>query len=243
MRKHYPADWKVLSIKEIGRVVTGKTPSTNVPGHFGGEYPFITPTDMDGRKTIWETDRTVSQKGRAALSSTYLVPAKSVCVSCIGWQMGKVVLTGKQSVTNQQINTIIPNNEINPDFLYYSLSTRREELKSLGAVGVRTPILNKSSFERVKVRIPPLEIQRRIASILSAYDSLIENNTWRIQILEEMARRIYEEWFVRFRFPGHEKVKMVESELGLIPERLGSRKTRDFSIKHSELNKSRPTPF
>lgn len=60
--------------------------------------------------------------------------------------------------------------------------------------------------------------QRRIASILSAYDDLIENNTRRIAILEEMARRIYEEWFVRFRFPGHEKVRMVESELGLVPE-------------------------
>jgi type I restriction enzyme S subunit len=65
---------------------------------------------------------------------------------------------------------------------------------------------------------PEPKIQRRIASILSVYDDLIENNTRRIAILEEMARRIYEEWFVHFRFPGHEKVRMVESELGLIPE-------------------------
>lgn len=71
------------------------------------------------------------------------------------------------------------------------------------------------------LELPPLprrEGQRRIASILSAYDDLIENNTRRIAILEEMARRIYEEWFVRFRFPGHENVRMVESELGLVPE-------------------------
>lgn len=66
--------------------------------------------------------------------------------------------------------------------------------------------------------LPDVATQRRIASILSAYDDLIENNTRRIAILEEMARRIYEEWFVRFRFPGHEQVKRVESELGLIPE-------------------------
>ena len=69
-----------------------------------------------------------------------------------------------------------------------------------------------------KIPLRPLDEQHRIASILSAYDDLIENNTRRIAILEEMARRIYEEWFVRFRFPGHEQVKMVESELGLIPE-------------------------
>jgi type I restriction enzyme S subunit len=66
--------------------------------------------------------------------------------------------------------------------------------------------------------VPSAQRQREIASILSAYDDLIENNTRRIAILEEMARRIYEEWFVRFRFPGHEGVRMVESELGLVPE-------------------------
>ena len=65
--------------------------------------------------------------------------------------------------------------------------------------------------------LPPLDEQRRIASILSAYDDLIENNTRRIAILEEMARRIYEEWFVHFRFPGHERVRMVDSELGSLP--------------------------
>lgn len=66
--------------------------------------------------------------------------------------------------------------------------------------------------------LPSMDEQRRIASILSAYDDLIENNTRRIAILEEMARRLYEEWFVRFRFPGHEGLPMVESELGLVPE-------------------------
>ena len=73
-------------------------------------------------------------------------------------------------------------------------------------------------FRDAFVPVPPLAVQRRIASILSTYDDLIENNTRRIAILEEMARRIYEEWFVRFRFPGHEGVRMVESDLGLVPE-------------------------
>jgi len=66
--------------------------------------------------------------------------------------------------------------------------------------------------------LPPLPTQRRIAGILSAYDDLIENNTKRIKILEEMARALYREWFVHFRFPGHEKVKLVDSPLGQIPE-------------------------
>ncbi|MBI4454777.1 MAG: restriction endonuclease subunit S [Acidobacteria bacterium] len=72
--------------------------------------------------------------------------------------------------------------------------------------------------EREPIEIPLLPIQRRIAAILSAYDELIENNIRRIQILDEMAQRIYREWFVDFRFPGHENVKMVDSELGLIPK-------------------------
>ena len=63
-----------------------------------------------------------------------------------------------------------------------------------------------------------LQIQKKIASILSSYDDLIENNTRRIEILEQMAKLVYEEWFVKFRFPGHENVKMVPSELGEIPE-------------------------
>ena len=74
-------------------------------------------------------------------------------------------------------------------------------------------MLSKSRF-----RCRRLPISERIASILSAYDDLIENNTRRIKILEEMAQMLYREWFVNFRFPGHEKVQMVESELGPIPE-------------------------
>lgn len=86
-----------------------------------------------------------------------------------------------------------------------------------------------ASVEDLEVPAPDLPTQRRIASILSAYDDLIENNTRRIAILEEMARRIYEEWFVHFRFPGHEQVKMVESDLGLIPEGWSWRRLRNIA--------------
>lgn len=107
-----------------------------------------------------------------------------------------------------------------PAYVYYLASSdiiRKPAEKSMaGASGRQRADL--ASVEDLEIPAPPLPTQRRIASILSAYDDLIENNTRRIAILEEMARRIYEEWFVRFRFPGHEQVRMVESELGLIPE-------------------------
>jgi type I restriction enzyme, S subunit len=161
--------------------------------------------------------RGLSSQGAALLVNNYL-PPNSIAVSCIGWQMGKVAKITRSSFTNQQINTIIPHTDVEPDFIYYSLCTRREELKALGSVGTRTPILIKSTFENIQIPIPPLPTQHKIAAILSAYDDLIENNTRRIAILEEMAQSLYREWFVHFRFPGHEKNGMVKSALGLIPE-------------------------
>ena len=207
-----------MKIADLGRVITGRTPPSSRPECFGSEYPFITPTDMVGRKKANSTERYVSLEGAELLHSN-LVPAKSVSVSCIGWQMGKSIMTTKESFTNQQLNTIIPNQNIDPDFLYYSLSIRREQLLSLGSSsGVRTPILNKSAFSNLELLIPSLTTQEKIASVLSAYDDLIENNEQRIKILEEMAQSIYREWFVNYRFPGHENVRMVDSELGEIPE-------------------------
>ena len=102
-----------------------------------------------------------------------------------------------------------------PKFAYYFLKT-----KNLGQYdcGSANPTLNRNHLHPLLVKIPPLPTQQKIAGILSAYDDLIENNTRRIEILEEMARMLYREWFVKFRFPGHEAVQFVESELGLIPE-------------------------
>ena len=100
-------------------------------------------------------------------------------------------------------------------FLYYMLSgSRLSALNSDAAV----PGLNRNVAHREVFSIPSHPIQRKIAAILSAYDDLIENNRRRIEILEETAQLIYREWFVHFRFPGHESVRMVDSPLGPIPE-------------------------
>jgi len=108
---------------------------------------------------------------------------------------------------------------VDSHFLYYWLLSPdgKAELKKC-TIGSSQPAFTIVLLKGMKVNLPPESIQRKIAGVLSAYDGLIENNTRRIQVLEEMARRLYEEWFVRFRFPGYENVKMVESELGLIPE-------------------------
>ncbi len=99
---------------------------------------------MIGQKWAFETERYLSDSGSNLLKRN-LLPHGSVAVSCIGWQMGKVIMVSQPSFTNQQLNAIVPNQNINPDFLYYALVPWREQLLSLGsASGVRTPIINKS---------------------------------------------------------------------------------------------------
>jgi type I restriction enzyme S subunit len=103
----------------------------------------------------------------------------------------------------------------NPRFISYFLKTLAFASQNAAAA---VPGVNRNVLHRLPVKVPPLPTQRKIAAVLSAYDDLIENNTRRIAILEDMAQAIYREWFVHFRFPGHEGVRMVESELGPVPE-------------------------
>jgi type I restriction enzyme S subunit len=104
-------------------------------------------------------------------------------------------------------------------FLLYVLlgPDLQAQIRALGS-GSTVEHMRVPDAERLMVPLPPLDTQRRIAGILSAYDDLIENNERRIAILEEMARRVFREWFVDFRFPGYEAVRMVDTEAGRIPE-------------------------
>ena len=127
-------------------------------------------------------------------------------------------MTSKPSITNHQINSVVVNeHKYDPFFIYHLMTTLRDELIA-NAGGAATPIINKSAFSEIEVNVPPLPVQKRIAGILSAYDDLIENCQRRIKILETMARSLYREWFVNFRFPGHENIPFVPSPLGNIPQ-------------------------
>jgi type I restriction enzyme S subunit len=100
---------------------------------------------------------------------------------------------------------------------FFNSSVGQTATRSI-ATGSAQPNLNIPLLFSLSVPLPPLHTQRKIASVLSAYDDLIENNTRRIAILESMAQALYQEWFVRFRFPGHENVPLVPSPLGDIPQ-------------------------
>lgn len=121
---------------------------------------------------------------------------------------------------SSSVSIIRPNaSEIFPKYLYYWIKGHIFQ-NALYAIkgGVAQSYVSLEMIKSLPLNYPPLPTQRAIASILSNYDDLIENNNRRIKILEEMAKTVYQEWFVKYRFPNHENVKMVESELGLIPE-------------------------
>lgn len=190
-------DWIDHRIGDLGRVATGRTPPGTNPEYFGTEIPFLTPTDMDGRRRVGATDRMLSGRGQDILRNV-IIP-HGVAVSCIGWQMGKAILVDEPVITNQQINSIIPDPSKADDlFLYYVLNAKRDEIFRLGAGGSRTPILNKSGFESFILTLPPLCEQRKIANLLGGFDDKIELNQKMNGTLEAMARALFKSWFVDF---------------------------------------------
>ncbi|MBV5338218.1 MAG: restriction endonuclease subunit S [Deltaproteobacteria bacterium] len=196
-------EWRTITLDKLGRIVTGKTPPTSVSQYYCGEIPFVTPSDMDGRRIISTTGRYLTDSGVSAVANAR-IPADSIMVSCIGSDMGKASVAGSSCVTNQQINSIIVSDEHCALFVYYNLSSRKEEIRA-SASGSAQPILNKTSFGRLTIDIPPLVEQRAIASVLGAIDDQIELN-WRInETLETMARAIFKDWFVDFG-PTHTKI-------------------------------------
>lgn len=200
-------------------ITSGGTPSRAKPEYFC--------TQQEGHRwvkskelldcVITDTEEHITDQGLQKSSAKYL-PEKTVLVAMYGANVGQLGWLRYPATVNQAIcGLVVDPLKANFRYVYYALLATREGLIAK-AQGAAQQNLNQDAIKSFEIPSPDLPTQRRIASILSAYDDLIENNTRRIAILDEMARRIYEEWFVHFRFPGHEKVNMVESDLGLIPE-------------------------
>ena len=166
---------KKIHISDIGKVVTGKTPRTSVSENYGRDIPFLTPSDDLSHKSAPKTNKALTEQGLNEVKNC-LLPPQSVCVSCIGSDLGKVVMTVEPTVTNQQFNSIIPNKDFNADFVYYLMVQVGKELNYLSKTSTAVPIINKSSFSNYEVEVPNLETQEKIASILSSLDSKIELN-------------------------------------------------------------------
>ena len=206
---------KKIHISDIGKIVTGKTPRTSVAENYNGYIPFLTPSDDLSHKSAPKTTKTLTEQGLNEVRNC-LLPSRSICVSCIGSDLGKVVMIKEPTVTNQQFNSIIPNKNFNADFVYYLMTLVGRELNYLSKTSTAVPIINKSSFSNYEIEVPDLETQNRIASILSSIDSKIELNRRINDNLEQQAQALFKSWFVDFEpFRGGE---FVDSELGLIPK-------------------------
>ena len=207
------SDWKCYQLKNLGVIKTGKTPPSSCKDAFSNTgVPFVTPKDMNGVKTIFKTERYLSKIGLDSVKN-YLVPKNSIAVSCIGSDMGKAYLLSEDSVTNQQINTLIVNNNHNFEFIYYKLSIMQDYLKSI-AGGSATPILNKSHFSEIEIELPDLDTQNNFVEKLKYLDKKIQLNTQINQTLEQIAQALFKSWFVDFD-PVRAKVQALSDGLTL----------------------------
>lgn len=216
-------EWKEYKLGELGTVVTGKTPSLKNPEDWGDDMFFVTPTDYRNyRKYVDGSERKLSDIGVKRLANKILLPY-SVLVTCIGSDMGKVVMTKDPCITNQQINSIIPNESVDPHFLYYTLINSYDVLRVMGGDGTAVPIVNKRDFESIKIEIPSLEEQKRIASILSSLDDKIDLLYQENKTLEAMAETLFRKWFIEdakeeweekdiYTYAEHYKVSIVPNK-------------------------------
>lgn len=194
-----------IKISDIGETVTGKTPSSSLPEDFGNEFMFITPSDEFDEKYIHSTNRYLSNVGYNRLKSKSLKP-HSVLVSCIGSAMGKVTMNSDFAITNQQINSIVVNEEkYSSHYVYYLLKNNYNLLRNAASGSTALPLLNKSDFDELRLKVHiNLNTQQKIAAVLSALDDKIEVNNKINAELEAMSKTLYDYWFVQFDFPNED---------------------------------------
>ena len=177
-----PESWEVVQIKNTGTVVTGSTPSTKNPDFYGGSYNLVSPADLDKTKYVRSAHKTLTKQGFAKCRK---IPRDSVLVGCIG-NIGKLgMMADDCSATNQKINSVIPNIENNPHFLYYALQMCRPRLEQVAAK-VTVPILNKSNFEIFPIATPTREDQDKITDHLSVLDDKIEISKEKANSLKDL---------------------------------------------------------
>ena len=195
------SEWKEVSLSELGKTITGKTPSSQYPEDFGDEVPFITPSDSFEKKYISRSERYLSRLGSDRLKDK-IISSDSIMVTCIGSAMGKVAKNSLPSVTNQQINSIIVNENFDSDYIYYLFKNNYAVFRNAASGSTAIPILNKTDFDNLRFKVElDLNQQRKMVSILSKIDDKIEINNQINQELEAMVKTLYDYWFVQFDFP------------------------------------------
>ena len=193
---HYFSDdktqlWTQCSVSQIGKVITGSTPPTNDRSNYDGDLLFCAPGDVGEQKYISSTEKRVSPKGFALGRP---LPPNSVIVTCIGL-IGKLGIAKTSMITNQQINALVVSEGIDHEFIYYAFENFFPEYRS--KVSMQTlPILSKSEFEKLMIKVPDLDVQHKISSHLAAMDRRIEHTQQELNALIEHRRGIMQQLFI-----------------------------------------------
>ena len=195
-----PIRWEVAKLSQVGKIVTGTTPSTNVDIFWGEGFPFVTPSDFSSNKYVLKTERNVTEYG---VKKAKIIPKDSIMVSCIG-SIGEIAMSSGECLTNQQINSIICDKENNPHYIYYAMVFSKRRLKRWAGI-TTNPIVKKSLFELFPLPLPPLPEQQKIAEILSSVDKRIETLRKRKERLEKVKRGLMEDLLT-----GKKRVKLED---------------------------------
>lgn len=201
------------------RVTSGSTPLRSRSDYYeNGTIDWF----KTGELNDWFVESSSEKITQLALQETSVkvFPAGTVLIAMYG--DGKTITTlsmlRSPATTNQACGAmLVDHQQCDTTYFFYALKSRRHKLIGL-ALGGAQRNLSAKIIKDFCLPVPHLSVQRHIAGILSAYDELIENNQRRIRILEDMARSLYREWFVHFRYPGHESVPLFDSRLGQIPQ-------------------------
>lgn len=216
---------QTTKVGDLFDVKTGGTPSRAKPKFYlNGNIPWVKTQELVD-SVIYDTDEKITQDA-INNSNAKVFPKNSVILAMYGATVGKLGILGVDASTNQACATFIPSKNSDIKFLYYLLLRNRQRIIS-EATGSAQQNLSVDKIRNFEFGFPNFQTQKKIASILSAYDAKIENNNKIIKNLEATAQTIFNEWFVKFHFPGYEKVKMVESEMEGIPEGWGIKNIKD----------------
>jgi len=199
--------WEKKRLGDLAMIIMGQSPKSEYYNNRGDGLPFF-----QGNRDFGELHPSPSTY--CSLPSKIALP-KDILMS-VRAPVGALNLAAEECCIGRGLCAIRPNRS--GRFIFYLLKANIENIHAAES-GAVFGAVNKADLNSLLLLIPSDEqTQDKIAAILSAYDDLIENNLRRIKILEEMAQSIYREWFVKFRFLGHQKIKMVDSALGKIPE-------------------------
>ncbi len=162
----FSGEWEVKRVLELGDVVTGGTPRTDVSEYWGDTYPWVTPTDISGGRDMFSSERWLTQAGLDAVRE---LPPNTVLVTCIA-SIGKNAILKTSGACNQQINAVVPNETSDAVFLYYLFEASKQYLLANAGV-TATSIISKAAFSKLMLRVPLLDERTAIATVLADMDA------------------------------------------------------------------------